>query len=546
MPVVSRVIVVSSEPRVVDAVRFGFERAGASVAPVPVADAMAALLVAEPERAVWPDLVVAGADTIEHAGALLEALRQALDGKEREVPILCLGPRALSRDTALRAGASELLPAPAFVRDAVTLGQLLVTAARTSRRHSIEGHLSDYGGVFFLARAMAAVERTAVLSLMRGLRRGELRFHRGQITSAQVGMLHGMAALHQLLLWTRAHFELRDEDVVPRRQIPLSTDEILADAERFLHEMRSVLGLLAPAEVYELVPEQVEASTAAIPAAVYRIVQLIDGYRTMADVIEDSPYRVLETVRLANRLAELGWIRPVRAAEIDKTPLVGSLRRSDISVEHMLASELSEVSGAAIGVVELQSIPGSSKGAGADAGDESASGARASGAGDDGATAGERAPGGDEVAAQAVAAAPQPVQEIDWSDVLPSEMSSGFSPVVPATAAAGEIVSREAPADAPGRASTETGLRSRVPPAGERERAAPRAKSASERAPSSPAAAGDPEPAQPPSAPGTPRKSLAASLWKRLFGRGAVSGGTEENKPRPGGKRGRARHRRPR
>jgi hypothetical protein len=599
MPVLSRVIVVSSEARVVDAVRFGFERAGASVAALPMADALSARLVEEPAagRATWPELVVAGVDTVEHAGALLGALRQAMRGKQREVPILCLGPSDLTRAAALEAGASELLLAPAFVRDTVTLGQLLVTAARANRRHSVEGHLSDYGGVFFLARAMAAVGRTAVLSLVRGLRRGELRFYRGQITSAQVGMLHGMAALHQLLLWTRAHFELRDEDVVPRRQIPLSTEEILADAERFLHEMRSVMGGLAPAEVYELVPEQIERGTASIPAPVYRLVQLIDGYRTLADVIEESPYRVFETVRLANRLAELGWIRPGRGDEPTTTPLVGTLRKpAGLSVEHMLANELMEVSGASIGVVELESIPGAARGAAAEAtvvarasevaaGDGARGGAAGGAPGDhDRASGGAGArPGGEEASdggaaggavrdgdAGAAPVAQSAEEPIDWSDVLPGEMSVGFSPVVPSTEAAGEIVSRDAPAvSAPDAVSTEIGLRSRVPAAGERPASEARAKSSSgerSRAGAAPAASagsagsaasaggasasavdaaadGDLELAPPlvPPAPVKPRKSLAASLWKRLFGRGSVATDDDGGLPRPGGKRGRSR-----
>jgi hypothetical protein len=591
MPVVSRVIVVSSEARVADAVRFGFERAGASVSALPMADALSARLTGElaaqpappasggaasrgtasrpgtspgTVRPVLPDLVVAGADTAEHAGALLGALRRALDGKEREVPILCLGPTTLSRAAALEAGASELLPAPAFVRDTVTLGQLLVTSARASRQHVVEGHLSDYGGVFFLARAMAAVERTAVLSLVRGLRRGELRFYRGQITSAQVGMLHGMAALHQLLLWTRAHFELRDEDVVPRRQIPLSTEEILADAERFLHEMRSVMGMLVPSEVYELVPEQVDGNTASIPAAVCRIVQLIDGYRTMADVIEDSPYRVLETARLANRLAELGWIRPGRTAQNAPTPLVGSLRKSSISVEQMLANELSE-SGAAIGTVELQSIPGSSKSAAVDGGGgKDALDGEPGDAGEtvhegdgqvprdeDASDAGEEA----DAAGESAPAQPEepPARHIDWSDVLPIEMSTGFSPVVPSTVAAGEILSRDELAGDAGGGSdmargVEAGLRQRVPAVSERDQAAraARAGSAERQAGTSPPRAGDgdPELARPPSvspAPARPRKNLAALLWKRLFGRGRSAPDSEDDAPRPGGKRGRRR-----
>lgn len=531
---------VCSEARVSESVRYGFERAGSVVTARGVDDAMAGRLVeTRPEqrpdqRPVWPDLVIAGTDSVETTSALLGALRQTLDQAQQEVPILCLGPAALSRSAALAAGADECLPQPVFVRDAVTIGQLLVSAARAGRRHMVEGHLSDYGGVFFLIRAMAAMGRSAVLSMVRGLRRGELRFYRGEITSAQVGVLHGLAAVHQLLLWSRAHFELRDEEVVPRRQIPLSASEILADAERFLHEMRSVMGALSPSEVYELVPEQVEGVTASIPAPVYRIVQLIDGYRTMADVVEDSPYRVLETLRMANRLAELGWIR--RAPTQDtRTPLgTRAWRRSSeispsVSVEQILASELSEVSNASIGTVELESIPGAG-GAGLVGVDpnedvDDVEGDEAEG---DEAEGGEQ--GGDGAGAAQEAAAQR---EIDWSDVLPIEMSTGFSPVVPATSAAGEIFSRAQPAaadrpvedtDGHGPAVVAEGMQTRAATTQRGRQAARSSTAAGSRAA--------------PEAPVTGEKEVAPSLWKRLFGRHR-GGEAADSTPRPGGKRGR-------
>ena len=98
---------VCSEARVSESVRYGFERAGSVVTARSVDDVMAGRLVdARPEqRPAWPDLVVAGTGEVETTTALLGALRQALDQAQQEVPILCLGPSALSRSAALAAGA---------------------------------------------------------------------------------------------------------------------------------------------------------------------------------------------------------------------------------------------------------------------------------------------------------------------------------------------------------------------------------------------------------------------------------------------------------
>ncbi len=461
MMVISKLIVVSPSAPVSEAVRFAFERAGAQAS---LFSAAAALADGRADGQARAQLCVVATDDAADAVALVEATRAALGPSPP--PLLCLGPPALSAEAARKAGADEVVLAPVMARDLVTLSQLLVTTATPdgARTSSIcEGQLSDYHSVYYLARAIALRGESAVLSLVRGLRRGELRFFRGEITSAHVGALHGLAALHQLLLWSRAHLELRTEHVIPRRQIPLSANEILADAERFVRELRAVLGPLLPAAVYELVRAEVEPYEDDIPQAVYRILLLFDGYRTMADVIEDSPYRVKETIRIARRLDELGWIEATATARDTRT------------VEDRLADELAEFSNARIGSVELEPIserpitpasltpltmslsvelepiserpitpvPGL-----ADATprrpavDSPASRAPTApsdidddvdgdGDGDGDADGDDGGDGDGEPAAR------DPLR--DWSDVLPTEFITGFSPVVPSTAAAGEI-----------------------------------------------------------------------------------------------------------
>lgn len=418
MPVISRLIVVHSDSRIAEAVRFGFEREGAQVACLTRAGSIASALVGAERNGLQarPELVIAGAGSAEAAQGLLADLREELDAAGMHPPILCVG-NALDREQALAAGANELVSQPAFVRDVVSVGRFLV-AARRGRDGATEGQLSDYGGVFYIIRAVAATGRSGVLSLVRGLRRGELRFYRGEVTSAQVSVLHGMAALHQLLLWTRAHFELRDENVVRRRQIPLEADEILDDAERFLSEIRSVAGTLIPLGVYEIDRELMQARRSTIPRPVRRVLRLIDGHRTMGDVIEDSPYRVLETLRIANRLVETGLIRR-KPAE----------RAQDVSIERWLADQYAELSSVSIGSMELDPVGGWM--------------GRAPFADDDEDL--EAAGDGQMTPLPEVPSLPSALAGDDWSDVLPTELVTGFSPVVPSTSAAGEIVSSVVP-----------------------------------------------------------------------------------------------------
>ena len=335
---ISRLVLVQSDLKVAHAIRFGFEREGIEVLP---ADGPAqARDSAEKANA---ELIVAGTSS-SGAEQLLRGLREQLQGTP--LPILWVG-NGIDRGNARHLGATETLRQPMFVRDVVTMGKLL-TSPKAGRSSGSAGELSDYAGLFYMLRALTAVERTGVLTLVRGLRRGELRFFRGEVTSAQVGVLHGLAALHQLLLWTDARFDLRDEDVVRRRQIPLGPEETLQDASRFLSEIRSVANGLSPSGVYEQDIERLGRIAATIPTAVHPVLRLFDGNRTIADVIEDSPFRVFETLRIAHRLCHMGVIRRVESSR----PKTGA--RAALSLEEWLVGDSTPAMGVPIVRVDSQ------------------------------------------------------------------------------------------------------------------------------------------------------------------------------------------------
>ena len=48
-----------------------------------------------------------------------------------------------------------------------------------------------------------------------------------------------------------------------------------------------------------------------IPTEVHGVLRMFDGHRVLADVLEDSPYRVFETLRVAQKAVEAGLLRAV-------------------------------------------------------------------------------------------------------------------------------------------------------------------------------------------------------------------------------------------
>ncbi|MBC7978787.1 MAG: DUF4388 domain-containing protein, partial [Myxococcales bacterium] len=321
MPGLSKVIVLDPDAWAGRQIQLGFEREGLAVATIP----------ADPAKLDLP-----GEDTglvmicgIEGSGLeLVRRTRAQLLERRIDVPIVFAG-RGVERDAARAAGADEAVAQPAYLRDVVTIGRLLCGVPTSGRQHLV-GSLVEVTGVFTLVRAFAALGRSATLTLVRGLRRGEIRFWNGEVTSAQVGMIHGQAALHQLLLWTDARFDFRHEDVVRRQQIPMSHDELFADAERFLEGVRESSGGLSPSIVLEQDLPRVQSFGKQIPTEVYGVLRMFDGYRVLADVLEDSAYRVFETLRVAQRAVEIGLLRV-----IDKQP-VRARWRTILSLEEWL------------------------------------------------------------------------------------------------------------------------------------------------------------------------------------------------------------------
>ena len=448
MSVISRLILVQPDERLRESLRFGFEREGVLVTSVEPGEDFDTTVFAEPAQ-----LVIAGGRDADEARRVLAQVRWAIDAAPAALPVLYVG-NGIAREQALGEGASEFLGRPAFVRDAVTMAKLLA-CPRADNPKVLCGELGEHFGLFYLVRALSSVKRRGVLTLVRGLRRGELRFYDGEVTSAQVGVLHGLAALHQLLLWTEARFEVRPENVVRRLQIPLTPAELFADAERFLAELRQVSGSLSPSDVFERDEQQISRVEGTIPVEVESVLELFDGIRTVADVVEDSAYRVFETLRMANRLGELGLVvlRAARPRHKAHTALaieewlVGAARNrfepgeaaSDGAPVHVVVRRSEPIGPLPGEPASPPSLKGKSK--------------------KKKRRRGRRGRSGD-AAAQATHPATQvPARSsadplvVDWESLLPQGAGAGLasSPVVPSTVAAGEIsVSQASGVSVPG------------------------------------------------------------------------------------------------
>ena len=316
MPAISRLIAVAPRGDVLESLRFAFERDGTEIShhqgtdsPARIADMLAARDGDQTVRG--HDVMIVNSSSTDQATDLLRALRAVIKNAPVRMPIVYLG-NELSVEAGIAAGANAVLSQPLFLRDVVVATGLV---ARRRRADLARGDLKDFKGLFYIVRALTQFKRSAVLTVVRGLRRGEIRFFEGQATSAQTGVLHGLSALHHLMLWQVGTFELRFESVVQRQQIPLATDDLLSDVRRFLAEVQETAQSLSFSGSYETIARQVEQVV--IPGEIGEVLDLMDGSRTLPDIVEDSPFRMFETLRIANRLLDHQLIRHVAEISSD-------------------------------------------------------------------------------------------------------------------------------------------------------------------------------------------------------------------------------------
>jgi len=240
------------------------------------------------------------------AQTLISQLRA--NGSNRRLPVLVLGPEEL-RKSLMESGA-DFLPLPVLVRDVLTASKILIEASDGAAALA-----PGYPSIWFAAgttstaslmRTMAGLERSGQLRLERNGRQAEINFHEGEVAAAQVAQLEGMPAVQRVLIWDQeATLHLRP---VPQRgQVNRSGRDFVDEIDCFQRDLAYGLKDIGPlASIYACDEQRLRQSSSDVPAEVTPVVRLCDGQRSLSDILDESPFPVLDTVRILARLVELG------------------------------------------------------------------------------------------------------------------------------------------------------------------------------------------------------------------------------------------------
>jgi CheY-like chemotaxis protein len=302
----STLLLVDPDPRGLETLTYGFERAGCTVAGTSDPALAPDLL-----RTTSPQLAVVSLRSPEKS--VLDVISGIKRGAPvRRVPIVAVGAPAL-RQAAMAAGTNDFVATPLFVRDVVNVSRLLTLSHPVPNAPlpevEVQARLSEYHGLFYLLRALAVTGRSGIILISRGNKRAELRISDGAVMAVHIAGLQGLPALHQLLLWEEAALSLKFRSVPKRSNLHLSAQELLDECERFLRDFAHAASDLGPPRcVYIPAPDRDPGASGLQPTQLGPALRLFDGRRTLTEAIEESPFRVFDTLRVVKRLVESGTL----------------------------------------------------------------------------------------------------------------------------------------------------------------------------------------------------------------------------------------------
>lgn len=286
-----------------------------------------------------PDLVLADTRLPRMDG--YELVRHLKENPEHAtIPVVFLTSQRMTEDKirGLELGVEDYLTKPIFVRELIARVNLLLarrkqqslaTSVPNATRTRLTGSLEDMGIVDLLQTF--EVSRKSGMARVREPKGKALvvYFRDGKVVDAELGRLRGEEAVYRGLIWGSGTFEVEFRPIQNEDIIPTSTQGLLMEGMRRVDEWGRMLEQLPPlSTVFEVDHQQLLERLGEIPDELNGILRLFDGGRTLADVVDDSPFEDLSTLSNISKLYFEGiLVVAAEPAAVDRAS--GSTRVSD-------------------------------------------------------------------------------------------------------------------------------------------------------------------------------------------------------------------------
>jgi DNA-binding response OmpR family regulator len=293
-----------------------------------------------------PDLVISDVEMPKLDGLEL-CKRLKADEATRALPFVFLTPQKSveHKRKGLELGVEDFLSKPIFVHEIVTRVRLLLSKRERERleREGLEGRA--FAGDL---RALGAVDlvqifergrKTGAVRLSVAGREARICFREGALVDAKFGKLAGAPAFYRLLCATDGPFEVDFAPCEGPDTIALSNQSLLAEGLRRLDEWGRLLEQLPPlSAALEIDGNQLTERLAEIPDEANGLLRLVDGTRSLEQIIDESTFDALASLEILSQLYVEGLIREVGGADLP-APLAPGVRVAEASAATQAADQ---------------------------------------------------------------------------------------------------------------------------------------------------------------------------------------------------------------
>ncbi|HEX4451507.1 MAG TPA: DUF4388 domain-containing protein [Kofleriaceae bacterium] len=209
----------------------------------------------------------------------------------------------------LELGVDDYLTKPIYIKEIVTRINILLQ--KRQRAHFDERK----DGVRFAGRVVDMpvidVIQTIEVSRKSGViqfvadrhRTAAIYFRDGKVIDAEAGTLQGEDAVYRLLTWSEGEFEVVFRTVRRREVITTSSQGLLMEGMRRLDEWSRLLEQLPPLmHRFEIDAAELAARLGEVPDNNNPILRLVDGKRSLLEVIDASDFGDLECLQAISKL----------------------------------------------------------------------------------------------------------------------------------------------------------------------------------------------------------------------------------------------------
>ncbi|MDQ3367134.1 MAG: DUF4388 domain-containing protein [Myxococcota bacterium] len=258
-----------------------------------------------------PDLIISEATFTDSDGfELPRRVRATPDWADIPFIFLTAEGSIENKIRGLELGVDDYLTKPIYIKEIVTrINILLQKRQRLRFEERKDGHTRFAGRVADMP--VVDVIQTIEISRKSGViqftgergRQATIYFRDGRMIDAEAGSLQGEDAIYRLLTWSEGDFEVVFRTVRRREVITTSSQGLLMEGMRRLDEWSRLLEQLPPlSHRFEVDAAELAQRLGDVPDDNNNILRLIDGKRTLTEVIDGSDVGDLECLQAISRL----------------------------------------------------------------------------------------------------------------------------------------------------------------------------------------------------------------------------------------------------